>query len=180
MGDRIAFDTLYTRHHERLMLFFVRRVADVDIAADLWAETMAQACAGIGRCRASDPEGQAAWLFAIARKQLDGYYRRGYARARALNKMKLERPAVTEDVAVDLAARAGLDEIRADLAAALAKLSREHREAVKLRVVEDLSYPELADRLSITEQAARTRVSRGLRSLGDILDRTTMTEALRA
>ena len=51
---------------------------------------------------------------------------------------------------------------------------------MKLRVVEDLSYPELADRLSITEQAARTRVSRGLRSLGDILDRTTMTEALRA
>jgi len=162
------------------MTFFVRRVADVDIAADLWAETFAQACAGISRCRATDADGQVAWLYSIAHKQLNGYYRRGYARARALKRMKLERPAATEEVAADIVARAGLAELRLELAEALATLSPDHRQAIQLRVVDELSYPELASQLAISEQAARARVSRGLRSLGEILDRTTMTEALQA
>lgn len=178
MATNADFDRLYSRHHETLMTFFVRRVADVEVAADLWAETLAQVYVGISRCRASDPDGQAAWLFGIAHKQLDSYYRRGYARTRALNRMKLERPVVTTEVAADVVAHSGLDDVRADLAQALATLPPQYREAVQLRVVHELSYPELADRLSISEQAARARVSRGLRSLGDLLDRTAMTEAL--
>ena len=46
------------------------------------------------------------------------------------------------------------------------------REALWLRVVEERSYGEIADALDISEQTARARVSRGLRSLGRALDAT--------
>ena len=43
------------------------------------------------------------------------------------------------------------------------------REAVRLRVVDELEYDELAARLSISAQTARARVSRGLRALGEAI-----------
>ncbi len=49
-------------------------------------------------------------------------------------------------------------------------LTDEHREALQLRVVEQLPYDDIAERLAITEPAARARVSRGLRTIGRALD----------
>jgi RNA polymerase sigma-70 factor (ECF subfamily) len=48
---------------------------------------------------------------------------------------------------------------------ALAGLGSEHRHAVVLRVIDRLSYDEVATRLGCSEDAARARVSRGLRAL---------------
>ncbi len=60
---------------------------------------------------------------------------------------------------------AGLSEVAAPLAAAMDELPREQRMAVELRVVEECGYADIALRLGISEQAARARVSRGLRAL---------------
>jgi DNA-directed RNA polymerase specialized sigma24 family protein len=49
---------------------------------------------------------------------------------------------------------------------------------VRLRVVDELDYPTVADRLGISEQAARARVSRGLRVLASAVDELGATEAL--
>jgi hypothetical protein len=43
------------------------------------------------------------------------------------------------------------------------------REAVRLRVVEELDYPEIAQQLSISEPAARMRVSRALARLRSLM-----------
>jgi RNA polymerase sigma-70 factor (ECF subfamily) len=49
--------------------------------------------------------------------------------------------------------------------AAIAGLSDAERSLLELRVVEECRYDEIADRLSISPQAARLRVSRALRRL---------------
>jgi RNA polymerase sigma-70 factor (ECF subfamily) len=54
---------------------------------------------------------------------------------------------------------------RQALRGALASLPRDQREAVELRVLDELSYGEVAQRLSIRPEAARLRVSRALRRL---------------
>src|SRR6059058_1935935 len=43
LGDDDAFEDLYFRLADRLLVFFTRRTADPEIAADLWAETWSQA-----------------------------------------------------------------------------------------------------------------------------------------
>ena len=59
--------------------------------------------------------------------------------------------------------------IRGAIAEAMASLREDHRDALQYRVIEQLSYPEVARRLSCTEENARQRVSRGLRRLGVVL-----------
>lgn len=171
-------ETLYADHRDGLLLFLTRRTADPQIALDLWAETFAQAASSSKRFRGSTPEEAAGWLYAIARRQLAGYYRRGTAERRALARLKLERPPADPELLAEVARRAGLAELRGELAVALGGLSPAVRDAVRLRVVDELTYPAVAARLGTTEPAARARVSRGLAALADALDGPTIRKAL--
>jgi RNA polymerase sigma-70 factor (ECF subfamily) len=163
-------DALYARHHDELLLYLVRRTADVEVALDLWSETFAQAVAGRRKYRGSTDAEAAAWLYSIAKNQLARYLRRGYAERRAMEKLGLERPPAGEELLADIWHRAQMDVMRAELAAALATLSDPVREAVRLRVVDERPYGEIARRLEISEQAARARVSRGLSALAEVLE----------
>jgi RNA polymerase sigma-70 factor (ECF subfamily) len=174
----LDIEALHARHCDELLAFFVRRTGDVEVALDLWSETFAQALAGRGRYRGVTEEEAGAWLYGIARRQLARYYRRGSAQRRAMTRLGIERPAISPDTEAEILRRAGLDDVRQAIAAALTMLSDDAREAVRLRIVDELSYPDLAARLAITERAARMRVSRGMRALGRVLDTQTLTEAL--
>lgn len=179
MNDRgLDVATLYARHRDELLMFLMRRTNDAEIALDLWGETFAQALVSRRRYRGSTDEQAAAWLFTIARRQLARYYRRGRAERRAMTRLGIERPAINPETEAEIIRRAGLEEMRRSLAAAVALLSDDARQAITLRILQELSYTEVAARLAISEQTARMRVSRGLRALGDILDTRTTMQAL--
>ena len=66
-----------------------------------------------------------------------------------------------------------MGELRGAVAAALAELHDDQREALRLRVVCELEYATVAQRLGVSEATARARVSRGLRRLAGALEVTT-------
>jgi RNA polymerase sigma factor (sigma-70 family) len=170
---------LYERHRRDLLLFLARRTADPEVALDLWAETFAQAVVSAQRYRGRSDAEAAGWLYAIAKKQLAMYYRRGRAERQALDRINIERPPAGAQVEAELVRAAGLSELRRELAGAMSVLSDDTRAALELRVVHELPFADVARRLSITEATARARVSRGLRALGDRLDHDAITEATR-
>jgi RNA polymerase sigma factor (sigma-70 family) len=167
----VDLERLYDRHCDELLSFFVRRTADAEVALDLWAATFAHAVAGRRRYRGRSEAEAVGWLYGIARRQLALYYRRGAIERRALRRLALERPPADPELLEEIERRAGLRDLRAAVAGALATLSEPVRRAVELRVVEELPYREVAARLQITEVAARARVSRGLGALADELER---------
>lgn len=170
-------EELFAAHRDSVLVYLVRRSGDTEVALDLWAETFAQAVVGRKRFRGTSPEEAAGWLFGIARRQLAAYHRRGYAEGRAMDRLRLERAPASPGMLDELERRAGLAELRVELAAALSTLSPRVREAVELRIVDELDYPTLAARLGTSEPAARARVSRGLSRLADLVDRPAHLEA---
>lgn len=166
-----AVERLYERHADRLLAFFIRRTADPQVAADLWAETFAQTVAGQRRRKtlSGDADRDAAFLYTVAHRQLAHYYRRGYAEQRAMAKLGLERPELGTDPAAQLQHLVDLDELRGVVGAAVAGLPDGIGDAVRLRVVDQRSYADVAACLAISEQAARARVSRGLKALRTLL-----------
>jgi RNA polymerase sigma factor (sigma-70 family) len=154
------FRELYERYAARIHRYHLRRTSDADAAHDLTAETFARAW--VGRTRFRDVAGGSGgpWLYGIARNVLLESVRRGRLETAACRRLglfeRLDRePASVEPDATWLD---GLDE-------ALATLPPGQREAVELRVVDELNYDGVADALATTPQAARVRVSRGLASL---------------
>ena len=72
--DAGAFGIFYDRHAREVSTYFVRRTADYALAADLTAETFAQAFASRRRYRNSGARASA-WLFTIAARQLNEFFR---------------------------------------------------------------------------------------------------------
>ena len=165
-----GFAEAYRLHARSILVFLARRTYDPEIALDLTAETFAQAFAARRRFRGHSDEDAAAWLFAIARHVLSRYLRRGRTELRALKRLGVEVPPLEAEDLVRVVELAGLDDLRGAVARELEGLTAEHREALRLRVVEELSYEDVAHQLKITEPAARARVSRGLRTIGRALD----------
>jgi RNA polymerase sigma factor (sigma-70 family) len=154
--DASAFRTLYDRYAVRVLRYHERRTSDPDAAHDLTAETFAQAW--LCRTRFVDQAGGSAapWLFAIARHVLLASVRKRALEQRACRRLGLELSGAAAEP--DERWLDGLDE-------ALAELPETQREAIRLRVEDDLGYDRVAEQLGTTPQAARVRVHRGLASL---------------
>ena len=168
-GRADAFGAFYERHAEALLRFFARRTLDPDTAAELTAETFAEAFMSRRRFRPRGLGG-AGWLYAIARHQLSRFHRRGEVAARARRRLGLPERGVSDEDYERIEELMDLQGIRRAIADAYRTLSPDQRDAVTLRVVEGRSYPEVASALACSEQAARARVSRALRRLSDLLD----------
>jgi RNA polymerase sigma factor (sigma-70 family) len=162
----------YRRDARRLLLWLTRRTYDAQLAVDLVGETYARALESRRRYTGdpADAEALAAWTWGIARNVLQDALRRGRAERRALRRLGAQPPLLEPLELRRIEELAELGSLRAALAGALEDLSPQQRDAVRLRVVDELAYPVVASRLGITEQAARARVSRALRVLAVALE----------
>ena len=175
-----VFAEFYKQHFERVLAYLARRVCDADLALELTAETFAQAYMARGRFRGSKAEEAEAWIYRIAKRQLARYFRRGAAARRAMKRLQIQLPPIDADRRAEVEELADLAGLRSALRTELQRVRRSQREALWLRVVEEFSYAEVAERLEISEQAARARVSRGLRSLAVALGGNPTFEEVRA
>jgi RNA polymerase sigma-70 factor (ECF subfamily) len=169
--DPQAFRELYDRWADDLLAYFCRRVLDPEVAADLLAETFAVAFERRRRFRDVGRPG-GAWLYGIAAKELSHFFRRQHVERRAVRRLGLVVPALDEESLARIEALVEADEHRQALAQALGQMSDGERDAVSLRVVDELGYPEIAAALRCSEAAARTRVHRGLARLYHLMEAT--------
>jgi RNA polymerase sigma factor (sigma-70 family) len=146
-------------------MFFARRVFDAEVALDLTSETFAEALQRRAQFRGRLQEEEQAWLFAIARTQLSRYWRRGKVERAALRRLAVEVPTLTDAEIERVELEAGLRDVRPQLLEAIGELPDDQRRAVELRVVGELTFGDVAADMGVSEQVARARVSRGLRTL---------------
>lgn len=156
---------LYDDNASALLRFFARRTLDAQTSVDLVAETFAQAIKSRARYRGDCDEDAKRWIYGIARHLLNGYYRSGQVEERALRRLSMERPELDRSEITEIERVAGITEQREILAAALADLKPEYRDAIRARFVEQRDYSEIAAAFGTSEDVIRARVSRGLKRL---------------
>jgi RNA polymerase sigma-70 factor (ECF subfamily) len=164
-----AFGAFYGRHSEAILRYFARRTLDPEAAAELTAETFAEAFASRRRFR-DQGRGGLVWLYGIGRHLLSRYFRTGAVDAKARRRLGMPDRDISDDDYERIEELIDFEQVGRAIANAFTLLSEEQREALTLRVVEGRSYHEVAEQLSCTEQTARARVSRGLRRLARVLE----------
>jgi RNA polymerase sigma factor (sigma-70 family) len=155
-----AFGVFYERYEEQMLRYFLARVGDAEVAADLTAETFAAALAGAHRYR-SRKGPPAAWLFGIARNSLAMSRRRGRVEARARRRIGAPLLELTDEVVERIEALGGPAVELVD------ELPPDERAAVRARVVDERDYADIATDLRCSEAVVRKRVSRGLARMRD-------------
>ena len=169
--DPDAFRVLYDRWAQALLAFCYRRTCDPEASLDLVAETFAIAYQKRHRYRdRGRPVG--AWPYGIAARELAAYRRRQRGELRACRRLAVAVPPLDDTSIERIEELVDAAQWRTVLGQALAQLTPTERDAVRLRVIQQLDYPTVAARLRRSEQAARARVHRGLTRLATTLEAT--------
>ena len=159
-SDADAFAEVYDRHVGQVLAWARARVGEH--AADLTAEVFARAWLNRGRFRDQDGAPALPWLLGIARNVLRDSLRKRRVEDTARRRLGLP-PMIAPDGNID-----AVDErlsLSVTARQAVSSLSEGDRELLRLRVIEERPYREIATRLRCTPAAARLRVSRLLRQL---------------
>lgn len=159
-GRDDAFRALYAEHFDAVLGFALRRVDRPEDAADVTADTFLVAW----RRLAHVPPGAEtrAWLYGVARRVLANQ-RRGEGRRTALGS-RLRR-----ELATHVPDAAGEVVQRADVTAAMRRLSARDQEVLELHLWESLEPREIADVLGVTTVVVRPRLSRARARLRALL-----------
>jgi RNA polymerase sigma factor (sigma-70 family) len=160
-GDDAAFAVLYRRYLPLVVRWSLRQTGNRELAADLASEVFA---ASLIAARRYDPNqgAVAAWLLGIAKNKLRESRRRKRVEDSARRKLGLPPIAVNDAALERVEELASLD---ADVAALVAALPEDQREALMQRVVAERPYEDIASELSCSPSVVRQRVSRGLKTL---------------
>lgn len=170
MTDRVEtseFDQFVTEHQSRVYGVALRVVSDPDLAADVVQETFLRAWRGLARFRGDSSI--STWLHRITVNTALTARRRA-ARNRGPSLDSVDEVVAEATPYVDPERRGEVLDLRVRLEEALDKLPPGHKAVVILKDVEGWSHVEIAERLGITESAAKVRLHRAHRRLAHYLE----------
>jgi RNA polymerase sigma-70 factor, ECF subfamily len=156
-GDERAFDLLVRRHEDMVFSLALRMTGDRSDALEASQEAFISAFRRAGSFR-----GEAAfstWLYRIAANAAHDVMRR--------RRREFPSEDVPETPSDDPAGHIAL---RVDVAAALARLPEEYRDAVALHDLSGVAYDDIARITGAKLGTVKSRISRGRRMLAELLE----------
>jgi RNA polymerase sigma factor (sigma-70 family) len=162
--DPDAFGDFYRRHAVAVERWIRAQTPDLATAADLTAETFAQALVSLDRFRGASDESARGWLYGIARNLVRRYHRRGRVELATCQKLGIQLGHDPDELA-EIESQIDAAIQTPELTQALNTLPDTQRQALQLRVVDEMDYGQAAALMGTTEHNARIRVSRALKTL---------------
>lgn len=163
-GEQRAFDQFFATYAARLAAFAARRTSlDRSQLEDIVQETLVKAVRGLASFRGGSS--LFTWLCQICRNQLADAHR---PRGRRPNTVSLDRPGTADSP--DIVARltdyrdpldeCELDSTRAAVRQAVNSLPGTYADILEMRFGDELTVPEIARLLQLSEAAAESRLAR--------------------
>ena len=165
-GDQAAFGQLVIKYQKRVYALTVRMCPTPELAEEAAQETFLSAWQGLPFFRGDSAF--STWLYRLASNAcVDLLRKEGRHQGPSLDDEAVS--AEVPDTRPMPEAAAEQKELRAQIEAGLRTLSPEHREVLILREIQQLSYDEIADALSLDLGTVKSRISRGRRQLRNFL-----------
>lgn len=153
-GDARAFEVLYRRHRERLYRFLVRQLREPALADEVFQDTWQRVVAAAPGWR---PEAAfATWLYRIARNRLADHWRARQHRPDAPEDAEARTLGIEDSDTPER--RLDAMERSRGLRRALDALPAEQREAVLLRLEQELSLEEIAAVTGVGRETVKSRL----------------------
>lgn len=158
-GNNEAFDVLLLRHKKRVYTYIYTTVKDVDIANDLFQETFIKAITTIKRGRYTEKGKFSSWILRISHNLTIDYFR----------KEKNENTISNEEYGLDLLNNIKLydtdmqehsdkEETLTNLVGLIELLPDCQKEVLKMRIFEDISFKDIADKTQVSINTALGRM----------------------
>lgn len=173
-GSQVAFERLYRLYETRVFQYISTLVYNSALAEEIVGDTMMAVWRGAGTFSGSSRV--STWIFGIARhKALDALRRTGRAQ-REVDLDGAANLATSDDSPFDQVQRSQTESVTKQ---ALAALSPDHQEILRLVFYEELPYEEIATLLSIPTNTVKTRVFYAKQQLKRHLEKLGQKEPIR-
>lgn len=165
-GDQAAFGELVQQYQKRVFALAVRMCSTPELAEEAAQEAFLAAWQGLPFFRGDSAF--ATWLYRLTSNACVDLLRKenrhqGPSLDDETVSTEVPDPTPTPEKAVEQ------QELRRQIEAGLQTLSPEHREVLILREIQQLSYDEIADVLSLDLGTVKSRINRGRRQLREFL-----------
>ena len=165
-GDQAAFGHLVETYQKRVYALTVRMCPTRELAEEAAQEAFLSAWQGLPFFRGDSAF--STWLYRLASNACVDLLRKegrhqGPSQDDETVTADVADPSPTPEKAAEQR------ELRPQIEAGLRSLSPEHREVLVLREIQQLSYDEIADTLSLDLGTVKSRINRGRRQLRDFL-----------
>jgi RNA polymerase sigma-70 factor (ECF subfamily) len=165
-GEREAFRALVERHGTLVLAYLVRQTRSASAAEDLAQEVFLTAYQDLARLR--NPDTLRAWLLGIARNKVREW-RRGTREDADVSRG--ESPLDAADATPGPGDRAAANEALAVVTDIVNGMGPRYKMVVWMRLVDEMSFREISERLGMKEGTVRMRFSRGAAMLRKTLRR---------
>ena len=160
-GDAAAFEVLYQRHRGPLFRFLLGQLRDRPLAEELYQDVWQKV---IGARAGWEPDAAfSTWLYRIAHNRLNDHWRAQRHRPPAPVDAELRTAALADPDDPESLAEASEQQQR--LQQALAELPEEQREAVLLRLQQELSLEEIGAITGVGRETVKSRLRYALDKL---------------
>jgi RNA polymerase sigma-70 factor, ECF subfamily len=166
-----AFAVLYRRYVRRVHAFAYKRSGSQEVAEEVTSATFERAWRAMPGFEWKGA-GFSAWLFAIAARELAGWYRRSarHGNVRVQRALRLLDPDSGGDDGDEHTERAGVAADLALLRDALSSLPERYQEVISLRYLADLEPAEAAAALGCTKAVLAVTLHRATKALRKAID----------
>jgi len=171
-GDHGAWETIVRQHHQRIYNLAYRFTGRFDESEDLTQEIFLKVYRTLNSFR---PESGAlvTWMVRVGRNLIIDHYRKFKTERSQTDPLEVEYEKAEENPARYVSPERALEqrELSERVHRALLRVSEDLREAVILRDLEEFTYEEISEMLSVPVGTVKSRINRGRAELARILKR---------
>lgn len=175
-GDNESFEILLTKYKQRIYSFIYSKIKDRDIADDVFQDTFIKVIQTLKKGAYNEEGRFVSWVMRIAHNLIIDHFRRQqrmpmydtYDHEQDVFYRLSEPSKNIENMIID-------SQIKSDITALMLELPENQYEVLKMRLFQDMSFKEIAERTNVSINTSLGRMRYGLINLRKLIDERNLT-----
>jgi RNA polymerase sigma-70 factor (ECF subfamily) len=175
-GDNDSFEILLTKYKQRIYSFIYSKIKDRNIADDVFQDTFIKVIQTLKKGEYNEEGRFVSWVMRIAHNLIIDHFRRQqrmpmydtYDHEQDVFYRLSEPSKNIEDMIID-------SQIKSDITALMLELPENQYEVLKMRLFQDMSFKEIAERTNVSINTSLGRMRYGLINLRKLIDERNLT-----
>ena len=175
-GDNDYFEILLIKYKQRIYSFIYSKIKDKDIADDIFQDTFIKVIQTLKKGAYNEKGRFVSWVMRIAHNLIIDHFRKQqrmpmydtYNREQDVFYRLSEPTKNIEDMIID-------SQIKTDINALMLELPKNQYEVLKMRLFQDMSFKEIAERTDVSINTSLGRMRYGLINLRKLIDERNLT-----
>ena len=175
-GDNESFEILLTKYKQLIYSFIYSKIKDRNIADDVFQDTFIKVIQTLKKGKYNEEGRFVSWVMRIAHNLIIDHFRRQqrmpmydtYDHEQDVFYRLSEPSKNIEDMIID-------SQIKSDITALMLELPENQYEVLKMRLFQDMSFKEIAERTNVSINTSLGRMRYGLINLRKLIDERNLT-----